>query len=93
MAFYTQGFLPAGTCEKETWKHPRSDGRKIKINTTINSSNVEHLLRQDESSDDQFYVQPRLVYHIDDGAVAALTKYYKTVFTEGASVLDIASSW
>jgi hypothetical protein len=48
---------------------------------------------QDESSDDQFYVQPRLVYHIDDGAVEALTKYYKTVFTEGASVLDIASSW
>ena len=33
------------------------------------------------------------MYHIDDGAVAALTKYYKTVFTEGASVLDIASSW
>ena len=38
-------------------------------------------------------MQPRLVYHIDDGAVAALTKYYKTVLTEGASVLDIASSW
>lgn len=48
---------------------------------------------QDESTDDQFYVQPRLVYHIDDAAVEALTKYYKTVFTEGASVLDIASSW
>ena len=31
--------------------------------------------------------------HIDDAAIGALTKYYKSVFTEDASVLDICSSW
>lgn len=30
--------------------------------------------RYDESPDTLFYSQPRLVYHIDDGAVKALTK-------------------
>ena len=49
--------------------------------------------RQDESSDKSFYVQPRLVYHIDDAAVGALTRYYRSVLYEGANVLDICSSW
>jgi SAM-dependent methyltransferase len=33
------------------------------------------------------------VYHIDDAAVAALTKYYQGVFIPGSTVLDICSSW
>ena len=33
------------------------------------------------------------MYHIDDGAVNALSKYYKEVFFDGATVLDICSSW
>lgn len=49
--------------------------------------------RQDESSDKIFYSSERLVYHIDDKAVAALTKYYASVLTPGASLLDICSSW
>lgn len=49
--------------------------------------------RQDESLDVNFYDQPRLLYHIDDAAVNALTEYYKTVIPDGADVLDIASSW
>jgi hypothetical protein len=49
--------------------------------------------RQDESPDDIFYSQPRLVYHIDDYAVEALTKYYTNNFQNGADVLDICSSW
>jgi hypothetical protein len=53
----------------------------------------EDFQRQDETSDSNFYSQPRLVYHIDDAAVGALTKYYKSVFFDGASVLDICSSW
>lgn len=32
--------------------------------------------RMDESDDAVFYDSPRLVYHIDDGAVGALTEYY-----------------
>lgn len=53
----------------------------------------EDFARQDESTDDQFYGQPRLVYHIDEFAVEALTKYYKSVMKDGSSVLDICSSW
>jgi SAM-dependent methyltransferase len=49
--------------------------------------------RQDETSDNNFYSQPRFVYHIDDAAVNALTNYYRQVFTPGCSVLDICSSW
>jgi hypothetical protein len=49
--------------------------------------------RQDESQDTEFYSQPRLVYHIDDRAVDALTKYYAKTFVPGAAVLDICSSW
>ncbi|KAL7486706.1 hypothetical protein ACHAW6_012303 [Cyclotella cf. meneghiniana] len=49
--------------------------------------------RHDESDDAIFYDQPRLVYHIDDYAVDALTKYYSQHFKEGEDVLDICSSW
>jgi len=41
----------------------------------------------------RFTTQPRLVYHIDDAAVGALTRYYRSVLYEGANVLDICSSW
>lgn len=49
--------------------------------------------RQDESDDAVFYAQARLVYHIDDFAVAALTKYYSENLEDGTDVLDICSSW
>ncbi|GBF98355.1 ubiquinone menaquinone biosynthesis methyltransferase [Raphidocelis subcapitata] len=57
----------------------------------------EDFLRYDESDDGAFYSVPRFVYHIDEGAVAALTDYYSEVFppsgTSDAAVLDICSSW
>jgi ubiquinone/menaquinone biosynthesis C-methylase UbiE len=54
----------------------------------------EDFKRMDESSDAVFYEQPRLVYHIDDSAVQALTKYYnENVLKDGQDVLDICSSW
>jgi len=53
----------------------------------------EDFMRQDESDDTIFYDQPRLVYHIDDFAVDALTKYYAENLKEGDDVLDICSSW
>merc|ERR1711871_280520 len=49
--------------------------------------------RQDESVDGNFYAQERLVYHIDDHAVAALTKYYKGNIEDGSNILDVCSSW
>ena len=53
----------------------------------------EDFARQDESEDEEFYGAPRLVYHIDDAAIGALTDYYKSAIKEGSDVLDICSSW
>ena len=36
---------------------------------------------------------PRLCYHIDEGAVRALTNYYKLNIEKGSDILDICSSW
>jgi len=47
----------------------------------------------DREDDEWFYEPPRLVYHIDDGAVAALTGFYRTALPEGGVVLDLMSSW
>ena len=40
-----------------------------------------------------FYRFPKLVYHIDEGAVAALTHYYEKEIAKGSDILDICSSW
>jgi SAM-dependent methyltransferase len=53
----------------------------------------EAFWRQDESSDEQFYSVPRLVTHIDDRAIAAVTQLYREYFPENGSVLDLMSSW
>ena len=49
--------------------------------------------RLDEQDDKEFYKFPKLVYHIDEGSVAALTRYYDTAIADGSDVLDICSSW
>ena len=48
--------------------------------------------RVDDSIDSNFYSQPRIVKHIDDGAISSLTSYYRQILTPGADVLDICSS-
>lgn len=53
----------------------------------------QDLCRQDEGSDTAWYVQPRFVQHIDDGAIASLKSYYDTVIKPNHSVLDLCSSW
>ncbi|XP_058215479.1 uncharacterized protein LOC131326642 isoform X2 [Rhododendron vialii] len=57
----------------------------------------EDFQRFDESPDTLFYESPRFVTHIDDPAIAALTKYYSGVFppsnTPGVAILDMCSSW
>ena len=40
-----------------------------------------------------FYRTPRLVKHIDDEAIAAVTQVYREVLPPGGSVLDLMSSW
>ena len=49
--------------------------------------------RLGESEDAEFYAPPRLVTHIDEGAIAALSQFYGAVLQSGSSVLDLMSSW
>jgi Methyltransferase domain len=49
--------------------------------------------REDEIDDGAFYSVPRLVYHIDEPAVASLTQYYRNNIKPKSNVLDICSSW
>lgn len=47
----------------------------------------------DAAEDELFYEPPRLVYHIDDGAIAALTEFYRVLLPKGGVLLDLMSSW
>ena len=47
----------------------------------------------DRDEDLAFYGPARLVTHIDEKAIAALTAYYRTVLPPGGAVLDLMSSW
>ncbi len=51
------------------------------------------FLKQDIDNDLLFYAPPRLVTHIDEPAVAALTAYYRRTLRPGTRVLDLMSSW
>ena len=47
----------------------------------------------DAEEDELFYEPPRLVCHIDDGAIAALTEFYRAALPAGGVLLDLMSSW
>ncbi len=49
--------------------------------------------REDEGKDSQFYEEPRLVYHIDEFAVAGVTEAYRRFLPSGGNYLDLMSSW
>jgi SAM-dependent methyltransferase len=53
----------------------------------------EWFARIDPSPDALFYAAPRLVNHVDDATIAALTDYYREVLPPGAEILDLMSSW
>ena len=53
----------------------------------------ELFRRVDESPDALFYEVPRLVTHIDDPAIAAVTQLYREYFPAGGAILDLMSSW
>lgn len=52
-----------------------------------------YFQRPDESSDEQFYEQARLVTHIDDTAISAVTQLYRELLPAGGAILDLMSSW
>src|SRR5215472_7292790 len=47
----------------------------------------------DDEDDEIFYEPPRLVCHIDDAAIAALTGFYRGVLPADGVLLDLMSSW
>ena len=49
--------------------------------------------RADEAPDEEFYRASRLVTHIDDRAIAAVTQLYREHFPQGGAILDLMSSW
>ena len=53
----------------------------------------EAFAKEDASDDALFYRPVRLVTHVDDAALAALTAFYAKRLTPGADVLDLMSSW
>ena len=53
----------------------------------------EAFRRADETPDEEFYRTPRIVTHIDDGAIAAVTQLYRELFPAQGEILDLMSSW
>jgi SAM-dependent methyltransferase len=53
----------------------------------------EAFRRTDEAPDEEFYRTPRLVTHIDDQAIAAVTQLYRELLPAGGEILDLMSSW
>jgi FKBP-type peptidyl-prolyl cis-trans isomerase 2 len=51
------------------------------------------LAREDDAADPVFYQRPRMVQHIDDTAIAAVTDLYRQLLPPGGRVLDLMSSW
>ena len=53
----------------------------------------ESFQREDDSDDRLFYANPRLVVHIDDQAIAAVSRIFQAFVPAGSTVLDLMSSW
>jgi hypothetical protein len=49
--------------------------------------------KEDPEDDAAFYAVPRLVTHIDEAAIAALTDFYRATLPAGGVLLDLMSSW
>jgi SAM-dependent methyltransferase len=53
----------------------------------------EFFRRLDDSDDESFYLIPRLVVHIDDGAIQKVNDIYHDHLPHGGAILDLMSSW
>src|SRR6202521_5081841 len=54
---------------------------------------VEYFRRVDDTDDELFYSTPRLVVHIDDGAIAKVGEIYARILPQAGAILDLMSSW
>jgi SAM-dependent methyltransferase len=76
------------TCIMWGWHSEKSEGGKELPQIT-----EEAFRRTDETPDEEFYRTPRLVTHIDEGAISAVTQLYRELFPAGGEILDLMSSW
>ena len=53
----------------------------------------QYFLREDEDDDRLFYTHSRKVVHIDDGAIATVSKLFRDFIPVDSEVLDLMSSW
>lgn len=54
---------------------------------------AEAFAKHDPSPDPHFYREPRFVTHIDEAAIAAVTRLYAELLPPGGVILDLMSSW
>src|SRR5438445_81406 len=54
---------------------------------------LDAFTKLDVEDDAIFYEPPRLVCHIDDAAITALTGFYRSVLSPKGVLLDLMSSW
>src|SRR6202522_939756 len=54
---------------------------------------ADFFMRGDDDDDEVFYWVPRLVTHIDDGAIAKVGEIYAQLLPQGGALLDLMSSW
>ena len=53
----------------------------------------EFFRRLDDSDDEVFYLAPRFVTHIDDGAITKVGAIYAQLLPQDGAILDMMSSW
>ena len=81
------------TGDSTPYKFPVSPIRLVKEWSDQPPFTPEDFFRADSGDDSSFYTVPRLVYHIDEPAVASLTQYYRNNIPAKSDILDICSSW
>ena len=54
---------------------------------------AQYFQRMDEGDDSLFYQQARKVVHIDDGAIAAVSRLFRETVPADSVILDLMSSW
>ncbi|KAL6650916.1 hypothetical protein ACP70R_009841 [Stipagrostis hirtigluma subsp. patula] len=79
---------------------PRCSGGDAAPSPSPSAGSVRRLVlppegraKLDPRPDRDFYAFPRLVTHVDDGFIAALTALYRERLRAGWDVLDLMSSW
>ena len=67
--------------------------RRLGLTMNPDSFPPEFFRREDESDDAEFYTMPRLVVHIDDGAIGAVGRLFRQLIPPDSETLDLMSSW